>query len=106
MDAVTYLKTRIRICSQACGDCPFFGSLGCRRNYIENDEPEKSVEIVEKWSKEHPHKTYLTDFLEKHPNAKMNKSISNYPLSCALNLGYCKDCKINCCDCWNTPMED
>lgn len=35
---------------------------------------EKAAQIIEKWSKEHPEKTRLQDFLEKHPNAKAKKA--------------------------------
>ena len=67
--------------------------------------PEKAVELVEKWSKEHPERTYLTDFLKKYPNAKIGKN--GNPVTCPISLGYTKKCpQIDCKDCWNTPVEE
>ena len=66
--------------------------------------PEKAVELIEKWSEEHPERTYLTDFLEKYPNARMREN--GYPIICPTNLGYIKKCPHNCKDCWNTLVEE
>lgn len=66
--------------------------------------PEKAVELIEKWSKEHPERTYLTDFLEKYPNARMREN--GYPIICPISLGYTKKCPHNCKDCWNTPVKE
>lgn len=93
-----------------CEDCKFYE---CNNKYGQecavfiDQHPEKAVEIIEAWAEEHPERTYLTDFLEKYPNALRHNSGS--PKSCARNLGYVKDCPKsgggNCIDCWNTPME-
>ena len=32
----------------------------------------ESSAIIDKWCAEHPQKTYLQDFLEKFPNAKLD----------------------------------
>lgn len=108
MDAVKYFEERERLLNSLgrkeslcmgvyCYDCPFHTNTHCIVQRIE------SVEIVEKWSAEHPQKTILQDFLEKYPNAIMRKE--NDPCSCAQFLGYVKDCKRPCEDCWNTPLE-
>ena len=70
--------------------------------------PEKAVELIEKWSKEHPERTYLTDFLEKYPNARMCEN--GYPTICPVSLGYEIDCpgptSEECKDWWNTPIKE
>ena len=70
--------------------------------------PEKAVELVEKWSKEHPERTYLTDFLAKYPNARLDGSGTPFGI-CVADLGIIKCCPgsaCNCKDCWNTPVEE
>ena len=61
--------------------------------------------IIDKWCAEHPQKTYLQDFLEKFPNAKI---IEGRPIACAHNLyGDVITCaNQKCTDCWNTVMPD
>lgn len=57
---------------------------------------------------EHPQKTMLQDFLEKHPDAPLNAN-SDYPECCPFMLGYKKgDCikpRGTCVECWNRPVE-
>lgn len=114
MDAIEYLKEFDRMCKSQpnCKRCPF----NYRNNGTETlcldflmQNPEKAVDIVEKWSKEHSVKTIKDDFLEKHPNARMMPG--GVPVSCARNIGYeigsryydCPDNK-SCEQCWNTPL--
>lgn len=106
MDAVMYLKERTRMCgTDWCKRCSKFTQSGrCQLDEEEIKSPNKAVDFVEKWSKKHPRKTYLMDFLEKYPNAMIGDN--NIPYTCAKNLGYCKDCIYNCGNCWNTPMEE
>lgn len=113
MDAVKFLKERLRMtenCEIGCSNCPFSwennGFADSCPDFL-NKHPEKAVEIVEKWSKEHPRKTYLDDFLEKHPNARLG--INGLPDVCAFNIGYADSCENEyrlCKDCWNTPIEE
>lgn len=62
--------------------------------------------IIDKWCAEHPQKTYLQDFLEKFPNAKLNDD--GEPLADACDVyGDVFACKWHkCCDCWNKVMPD
>lgn len=63
------------------------------------------VAEVEKWSKAHPKKTRLQDFLEKFPKAE---PAYVYDKLCCEKLGYCNDCHENeedCVKCWNKPIE-
>ena len=117
MDAVMYLKEKNRMtmfngreCTAKCSECPISEANNDTREYcvvFEKAFPEKAVEIVGKWSKEHTQKTYLSDLLEKYPKAQLEDG--DYPGGiCPHTLGYreevkcCGDCK----DCWNTPMEE
>ena len=116
MDAVRYIVECDRMCRSFsnCQDCPIrarvsFGS--CEQFKINN--PKETVAIVETWSAEHPKKTRLQDFLEKHPNAPLG--IEGFPWMRPVNMGYCN--RRNCvgCDmqysetsklCWNLPVEE
>ena len=79
--------------------------------YQEGKQLCEAMESVQKWSNKHPQKTYLTDFLDKHPNAPLD---NGYPrFICPYYLGYMtehqsEDCPQNqqdCEWCWNTPLE-
>lgn len=75
MDALKYLKEKQRICDKLrCEICP----LSRRSNGTEYDcedleleRPELCVDIVEKWSAEHPVKTRQSEFLKMFPNADL-----------------------------------
>lgn len=68
--------------------------------------PKVAVEIVQKWSDEHPVKTRLEDLLEKYPNADI---VDGRPLFYPARLGYCEYCdRCNvrglAKECWNEPV--
>lgn len=69
MDAVKYLKEKTRMCNSynMCHRCGLGKVSECNR--IEDDNPEKAVEIVEKWSSEHPVRTRQSEFLKIFPDA-------------------------------------
>ena len=124
MDAVKYFEEKRRMLDSlgringecggaACRDCPL-----CSENNgievscggLEVMHPELAIEIVEKWSQEHPQKTFLSDFLEKYPKAKLCENGSPYG-TCPENLGYCEETycetnKLDCVACWNRPLEE
>ena len=124
MDTVKYFKEKRRmlnslgridgICTGVnCSRCPLSGEnngtkLVCR--YFEAEYPEKTIAIIEKWAAEHPQKTMLQDFLERYPNAPLDK-IDGTPIICPYEIGYeerCldRDCNdIGCVKCWNRPIE-
>lgn len=124
MDAVKFLKERERMCGSfgelGCGGCEIYGlrnAVACIftpscETYC-NEHPEKVVPIVEKWSAEHPVKTRLQDFLEKHPNARLHPE-DGTPLTTPAVLGYCKTKYCDECEqihytmahCWNLPLEE
>lgn len=66
------------------------------------------VAYVENWSKAHPRKTRLQDFLEKYPKAILEDS--GIPKgTCCRWLGYTTECVLgssNCFRCWDSPLEN
>lgn len=124
MDAVKYFKEKTRmfnslgrkskVCDGViCSVCPFSythngKNLGCTN--FEAEYPEKAIAIIEKWAAEHPQKTMLQDFLERYPNAPLDK-IDGTPIICPYEIGYEEQCldrncnDIGCVKCWNRPIE-
>ena len=106
MDAIKYLKEKERMCykQEDCTHCPLKIDDDNTCSILEETNPEEAVEIVEEWSKEHPQKTILLDFLERYPNATL--SSKGVPICCALHLGYLDKCEAICSDCWNRPLVE
>lgn len=111
MKAVDYLKEKARMTNNCdtCRNCPLDNvenMMTCMK--FESDYPEKAVEIVEKWAKENPVKTYLSVLLEKLPNVKIDKG--GFPRICVSELfnteKHCNDVSINCEDCWNREYKE
>lgn len=114
MDAVKFLKEKYRMtkeCSIRCTDCPLYtekNTTGLRCGDLQGVYPEIAVSIVEKWAKEHPQETRLSQFLKYYPNAELNKDGTPRDI-CAHKLGIreFKGCLTeSCVDCWNTPIEE
>lgn len=116
-----YLTERNRMCDmyvqRNCKGCVYHTTDGCWRTTMEHNNPEKAIEIVQKWSNGHPQKTLLTEFLKFYPNAELNSVGCPNITPCKLGLitikDICKDkCiwlndKDNCCKrCWNTPINE
>lgn len=121
MDAREYLKEKIRYfdslrtehkgeynCNGViCGLCQFDKQEinTCISNTFE------SIDFIEKWSKEHPRKTMLSDLLEKLPNIPKDDYDLPYKL-CPNNLGYekekyCRGRVVTPCDiCWNRELPN
>lgn len=117
MDVPTFFKERERMCEyykngiDCCG-CPI-----AKKDLIRYENcldycthyPEKAVEIVESWAKEHPVKTYKSLFLEKFPDAPL--SMIGDPIACikdifaeAHEMEGCEGHKF-CQKCWNLKMK-
>lgn len=104
-------------CRIECEKCP----LGSRNNgtnckicctELERCYSEKAIAIVQKWSDEHPRKTYLSEFLKNYPNTLLNddgtpKRICPYELG-LISKNNCRINRINrnCVECWNQPIEE
>lgn len=101
------------MCKIDCADCPL-NSLNNGTNDMTSCSdfealyPEKAIEVVQKWSDEHPQKTYLTELLKNYPNAKLGEN--GVPMNMCpsiLGLQDLENCgEISCVECWNQPIED
>ena len=109
MDAVKYLKERKRMCdsyNNMCDGCGFGKVPKCNRT--EDDNPEKAVAIVEKWSDEHPKKTRQSELLKAFPNAEIENGIA---VACPKSLDKNVECEplSSCVECirkyWLTEIE-
>lgn len=99
------------ICELNCIDCPlssFNNGIGVQCSDFETLYPEKAIAIVQKWSDEHPQKTYLSEFLKKYPNAPLGDGGTPTGI-CPYELGLmgADDCRKdgNCVKCWNQREE-
>lgn len=110
MDAITFIKEYNRMCKakKFCDKCEL-----CGRCFLTDINPtditaEETIAIVEKWSKEHPRKTFLSDLLEKYPSVHLKEG-DGVPVFCPRILGYKQelDCgSISCAECWNQYLEE
>lgn len=101
------------ICKIDCKKCPLCPTnngtsekLSCTS--FEKFYPEKAISIVQRWSDEHPQKTYLSEFLKNYPNASLEDD--GTPNFCPYRLGLmgADDCRKdgNCVKCWNQAIEE
>lgn len=82
MDALKFIEERNRMCERYwqvdgdCDGCPMVNVDECNelRNMVDDAGKAvgKVVEIIEKWSKEHPRKTRQDVFLKQCPNAAVH----------------------------------
>lgn len=99
-----------RMCDSIdCTECPIdeVKDEFCRRWVAKH--PIEAEAILTKWAAEHPERTRLDDFLDKHPKAYLDDN--DTPRACAKNLGYCTECidegdLDRCHDCWRRPLEE
>lgn len=103
--------TSTGVCKITCANCPLSEKNNGKGRLCVDYEmhyPEKAIAIVQKWSDEHPQKTYLSEFLKNHPNVMLNDDRT--PTFCPYRLGlmgadYCRN-DGDCVKCWNQPIED
>lgn len=103
--------TSTGVCKITCANCPLSKKNNGKGRLCVDYEmhyPEKAIAIVQKWSDEHPQKTYLSEFLKNHPNVMLNDDRT--PTFCPYRLGlmgadYCRN-DGDCVKCWNQPIED
>lgn len=112
MDAVEFLKEEDRMCDKYkyssghnCSDCP----CSSKRNgtdkiciNLRKTSLAKYVEIVEKWSAEHPVKTRQSEFLKMFPNARINSDgiIDIDPCTCDEKIEHHCEKYDSCDDCY------
>lgn len=97
------------VCKLDCSDCPLSISnngtdISC--SHFETGYPEEAIAIMQKWSDEHPQKTYLSELLKIFPNTPLGDD--GTPTSfCPFELGVTMNEKCNneCVKCWNQPVE-
>ena len=92
--------------------CPMFGVCKDAPTRICAEDVKMAIETVQKWSDEHPKKTYAQDFFEKFPKAQRNWD--GTPFVCrkriygGIHSATLEDCDYTraCYRCWNEPMND
>ena len=125
MDAVEFLRAKHRFCEYqrnknhaqnkgGCQDCPIFAAVEKHQcstcDKFVDEKPVEAVQFVEKWAKEHPVKTRLSEFLLLFPNASVLEG--SCPDLCVTFFDSTVSCKDSegCLDCkkkfWLTPIEE
>lgn len=113
MTAVEYLKEKRRMTKNCsiCFDCPLsYKNNGMNLSCCDFEILfyEESISIVQKFAEEHPQKTILQDFFEKHPSAPIGDF--GVPKTCPDIIGYPARkharCSGKCYECWNRPLEE
>lgn len=112
MDAVEFLRNFRRMCLSYGDTCAGCELEDAQCSPTEKDcDNEKVIRVVEKWAKEHPVKTRLSEFLKLFPNASVTQ-IDGCPGSCIKIFDLTADCEVSgkCPDCkkkfWLTPIEE
>lgn len=115
-----YLSERLRMtrrskdkgCDIKCSECPLSYTNNGASEFVscttfEMHYPLQAISIVQRWSDEHPKRTYLSEFLKNYPNAKLDEDGTPHKL-CPWHLGLISvnSCRNNCVKCWNQPIED
>lgn len=104
------MTAKYGICKLDCTKCLLSISnngTGISCSHFETGYPEEAIAIIQKWSDEHPQKTYLSEFLKNYPNAPLGDD--GTPDVCPDKLGLTdikKPCFGDCVKCWNQPIED
>lgn len=113
-----YLTERKRMCNKRtrCSTCPLGSNWNGKNKpciIFEPNYPSEAIEIVQKWSNEHPQKTLLTEFLRNYPKTELNSDGCPSIAPCELGIVKLKDeCKgegvhhYPCKECWNTPINE
>ena len=110
-------RSKDKGCDIKCSECPLsYTNNGASEltselmscTTFEMHYPLQAISIVQKWSDEHPQKTYLSELLKNYPNARLK--IDGTPKGvCLYHLGLISvdDCKKdpNCIKCWNQPIK-
>lgn len=116
--AINYLTEKARmtkrqkggLCKLDCADCPLGSSNNGSNNMVsclnfETIYPEQAISIVQRWSDEHPQRTYLSQFLEHCPNVELYENGTPKGI-CPYHLGLMNrdNCDKGCVECWNQPI--
>ena len=107
MDILEFMNESARLCNamKLCAECPLLGHCAFDKDTAaDNARVKKAIEIVEKWSKEHPVKTRWQLLCEQYPS--IEESIKK--CLCCRKFGYdCPMCgTIDCEQCWDLQAEE
>ena len=102
------------LCTLKCGECPLSHQNNGTSEKIpcadfEIVYPLQAISIVQKWSNEHPQRTYLTEFLHHYPNVDLYEN--GIPIGiCPRHLGLvnadsCAEKNHDCVACWNQSID-
>lgn len=117
MDALEFLRERKRMCDSytGCKGCPFGVAECVVRDMTSEDACKRIVAAVEQWSKEHPHKTRQSVFLEQYPEARIGDDGVLQINPCSISAshrnarGNCVNMRRECPDCrrefWMQEVE-
>lgn len=102
--------TKSGTCKVECAKCPLSSDNNDAGECCTDFEmlyPQQAIEIVQRWSDEHPLKTYLSEFLKHYPNVQLYdagipKGICPYHLGLMSKDNCRKD--HYCLGCWNQPI--
>lgn len=105
-------KRKYGVCKLKCTNCPLSvknNGTGVSCSHFETGYPGKAIAIMQKWSDEHPQKTYLSELLEHFPNVPLTTTEIPEDI-CPFHLGFMSkdDCRNdrNCIKCWNQPIKN
>ena len=116
MEFIKVIEIRNRMCNKRpCANCPLFViKKGKDMDCVDMMTvfPGEFEKALIEWDKANPVKTFLSDFLDKHPKARLCDN--GTPQMCPYGLGYItdKDCRFNadtncadCLACSSRPLE-
>lgn len=99
--------TNTGVCKIKCTNCPLSEKNNGKGRLCVDYElhyPEKAIKIVQKWSDEHPRRTYLSELLKHHPDVLLNAyGIPIVAVGCPCGVDKCEKNR-NCIECWNQPI--
>ena len=117
---INFLHEFKRLCASRDGcvanvadeeNCPMFGVCSITHSKLCAETIKTAMETVQKWSNEHPKKTYAQDFFEKFPKAQSNSD--GTPFVCRKRIyggirSTLEDCDYTgaCYRCWSEPLND
>ena len=91
--------------------CPLYDFCELAHSRVCTNDAIMAMEALQKWSDEHPKKTYAQDFFEKFPKAQSNSD--GTPFVCRKRIyggirSTLEDCDYTgaCYRCWSEPLND
>ncbi|MBR5874835.1 MAG: hypothetical protein IKY90_08915 [Oscillospiraceae bacterium] len=107
---LNYTQEFNRMCKSAgckCNDCPMYVVVGACDTV--GGITQTHIDLVQKWSDEHPQETMTVHFLKLFPKAPtLTGPFGIYPQLCPNDLGWPVTCSTNrdCYACWNRPYTE